>query len=178
MAYISFMECIYLNSLLKPQIFHRWPRLKGDFPGSSDQWLVEAKMGPTLHSTPCWEDLRCWLSFSHKFDLAQQWKQAESMGEHTFFRRSMLAAIWELLPLPSTCVSQKHVQTYFIQISFNLCPGKHLCSNQSTHQHPLPQTTTAGFFVRWSLVFFKQCLGESSGQDAKPKCFGASRLFL
>lgn len=48
----------------------------------------------------------------------------------------------------------KHVQTYFIQISFNLCLGKHLCSNQSTHQHPLPHTTTAGFFVRWSLVFF------------------------
>ena len=52
MAYISFMECIYLNPLLKPQIFHRWPRLKGDFPGSSDQWLVEAKMGPHTSQHP------------------------------------------------------------------------------------------------------------------------------
>lgn len=149
-------------SFFLPESFAETPnfppmtKAQGRFPKFFWPMTGRSQNGPHTSQHPMLRGPQVLALFFAQIWLGVAMKTSLKYGGTYNLRRSMLAAIWELLPL---LFHLRITKNMFIQISFNLCPGKHLCSNQSTHQHPLPHTTTAGFFVRWSLVFFKAMLG-------------------
>lgn len=177
MAYISFMEFFSTWILCWNQTpnFPPMTKAQGRFPKFFWPMTGRSQNGPHTSQHPMLRGPQVLALFFAQIWLGVAMKTSLKYGGTYNLRRSMLAAIWELLPLlfhlriTKTCSFKFH--SICARASTSAAINQHI--NTPCHTPPLQVFLFAG---RW--CFLKQCLGESSGQDAKPKCFGASRLFL